>query len=67
MSINRGNFMDNLKWTIEGMENTTTKKQLRKEITKLANYFMKEESDEIKEGSAVDNAIRLLKERKKIK
>ncbi len=40
------------------------KNKLKEEIDKLSDYFLKEELDEIKEGSAVDNAIRLLRRRK---
>jgi len=34
--------------------------QAEKEIKKLADFFLEELPNEIQEGSAVDNAIRLL-------
>lgn len=36
--------------------------QVQKEIDKLADYFLKSRPNDIQEGSAVDNAIRLLKD-----
>ena len=44
--------------------NDTKQRELTKaqrDVAKLAKFFMEEWPDEIKEGSAVDNAIRLLR------
>ena len=56
-----------VKENVDGLRAVEGEEKSQQETARLAKFFQEEWPGEIKEGSAVDNAIRLLREMKRVK